>query len=67
MPMKTPLTGDNIDVSAACAIPFSPYCEGVVTRIRNVSEYMLLLALCLVYIVLCIVVTDLGLVFTYLY
>ena len=48
MPAKTPLTSGNIDVPAACAIPFRPYCGGVVTRTRNVSEYMLVLALCLV-------------------
>ena len=45
---KTPLTGDKIDAPAACAVPFRPYCGGVVTRTRNVSEYMLVLALCLV-------------------
>jgi len=28
--------------------PFRPYCAGVATRTRNVSEYMLVLALCLV-------------------
>jgi len=48
-PAKTPLAGDKIDAPAACAVPFRPYCEGVVTRTRNVSEYMLVLALCLVY------------------
>jgi len=46
MPAKTPLAGDKIDVPAACAVPFRPYCGGVVTRMRNVSEYMLVLALC---------------------
>jgi len=30
------------------AVPFRPYCGGFVTRTRNVSEYMLVLALCLV-------------------
>ena len=45
---KTPLTGDKIDAPAACAVPFRPYCGGVVTRTQNVSEYMLVLALCLV-------------------
>jgi len=45
---KTPLTGDKIDEPAACAVPFRPYCGGVVTRTQNVSEYMLALALCLV-------------------
>jgi len=48
MPAKTPLTGDNMDAPAACAVPFSPYCGGVVTRARNVSEYMLVPPLCLV-------------------
>ena len=48
MPTKTPLAGDKIDAPAACAVPFCPYCGGVVTRTRNVSEYMLVLALCLV-------------------
>jgi len=48
MPAKTPLAGDKIDAPAACAIPFRPYCGCVATRTRNVSEYMLVLALCLV-------------------
>ena len=48
VPSKTPLAGDKIDAPAACAFPFRPYCGGVVTRTRNVSEYMLVLALCLV-------------------
>jgi len=48
MPAKTPLTGDNMDAPAACAVPFRPYSVGVVTRTQNVSEYMLVLALCLV-------------------
>jgi len=48
MPAKTPLAGDKIDAPAACAVPFRPYCGGVVTRTRNVSEYMPVLALCLV-------------------
>jgi len=47
---KSPLAGDKIDAPAACAVPFRPYCGGVVTRTRNVSEYMLVLALCLVHI-----------------
>ena len=51
MPAKTPLAGDKIDASAACVVPFRPYCGDVVTRTRNVSEYMLVLALCLVIIV----------------
>jgi len=45
---KTPLAGDKIDACAACAVPFHPYCGGVITRMRNVSEYMLVLALYLV-------------------
>jgi len=45
----TPLAGDNIDAPAACAFPFRPYCGGVVTWMRNVSQYMLVFALCLVY------------------
>jgi len=49
MPAKTPLAGDNIGAPAACAIPFHPYCGGVVTRTPNVSEYMLVLTLCLVF------------------
>ena len=48
MPAKTPLAGDKIDAPAVCAVPFRPYCGGVATRTRNVSEYMLVLALCLV-------------------
>ena len=48
MPVKTPLASDKIDAPAACAVPFRPYCESVLTRTRNVSEYMLVLALCLV-------------------
>ena len=51
MPAKTPLVGDKIDAPAACAIPFRPYCGVVVTRTRNVREYMFVLALCLVWIV----------------
>ena len=63
MPAKTPLAGDKIDAPAACAVPFRPYCGGVVTRTRNVSEYMLVLALCLVSlshptIFLCLVAYD---------
>jgi len=45
MPAKTPLAGDKIGAPAACAVPFRPYCGGVITRARNVSEYMLVLAL----------------------
>jgi len=54
MPAMTPLASDKIDAPAACATlsakrPFlCPYCGGVVTRTRNVSEYMLVLVLCLV-------------------
>jgi len=47
---KTPFVCDKIDAAAACAIPFRPYCGGVVTRTHNVSEYMLVVALCLVII-----------------
>jgi len=36
------------DVICSEAVPFRPYCAGVATRTRNVSEYMLVLALCLV-------------------
>jgi len=38
---------DKMDTPAACAVPFRPHCGGVVERTRNVSEYMLVLALCL--------------------
>jgi len=48
MPAKTPLAGNKIDAPAVCAVPFRPYCGGVVMRTRNVSEYMLVLTLCLV-------------------
>ena len=41
MPAKTPLASANTDTPAACAVPFRPYCGGVVTRTRNGSEYML--------------------------
>jgi len=44
----TPLAGDKIDAPAACAVAFRPYCRDVITRTRNVSEYMLVLTLCLV-------------------
>ena len=43
MPAKTPLAGDKINAPAACAVPFSSILRGVVTRTRNVSEYMLVL------------------------
>ena len=36
------------DVMCNEAVPFRPYCAGVATRTRNVSEYMLVLTLCLV-------------------
>ena len=36
------------DVICNEAVLFRPYCGGVVTRTRNASEYMLVLALCLV-------------------
>jgi len=48
MPAKTPLAGDKINTPAAGAVPFRPYCRGAVTRTRNVCEYMLEFALCLV-------------------
>jgi len=51
MPAKSPLAGDKIGATAACAVLFCPYCGGVVTRARNVSEYMIVLALCLVFMV----------------
>jgi len=35
-----------------CAVPFHPYCGGVVMRTQNVSEYMLVLVLCLVIIII---------------
>ena len=41
---------DKIDAPAACALPFRLYCGGIVTRTRNVTEYMLVLALCLVHL-----------------
>jgi len=39
------------DIGCNEAIPFRPYCGGVVTRMRNISEYMLVLALCVVVVV----------------
>ena len=36
------------------AVPFRPYCGGVVTQTRNLGEYMLVLALCIV----CFTVVD---------
>ena len=45
------LAGNKIDAPAACAVPFCPYCGGVVIRTRNVSECMVGLALCLVIII----------------
>ena len=57
MPAKTPLASDNAccvrDVICNEAAPFRPYCWGVVTRTRNVSEYMLVLALCPVIFLSC--------------
>ena len=57
MPAKTPLASDKIDGPAACAtlsattpFHFVHTAGGVVTRMRNVSEYTLVLALCLVFI-----------------
>jgi len=48
MPVKTLLASNKIDAPAVCAISFCPYCGGVVKRTRNVSEYMLVLGVCLV-------------------
>ena len=55
MPAKTPLTSNKIDAPAVCAtlsattpFHFVHTAGDVVTRTRNVSEYMLVLALCLV-------------------
>ena len=45
---QTTLAANKIDAPAACALPFRLYCGGIVTRTRNVTEYMLVLALCLV-------------------
>ena len=42
------------DVICNEVVPFRPCCGGVVTRTRNVSEYMLVLALCLVEFCICI-------------
>ena len=50
---KTPLTGDEINAPAACAVSFRPYCGGVVPRTQNVSEYMLVFTLCLLCLGLC--------------
>jgi len=58
MPAKTSLASDKIDTSVACVtlsattpLHFVHTAGGVLTRTRNVSEYMLVLALCLVSIV----------------
>jgi len=50
MPAKTPLAEDNIHAPAACTVPFRPYCgvRGCCNAKRNVSKYMLVLAICLV-------------------
>jgi len=48
MQAKTPLAGDKMDAPAACAVRFRPHFRDVVTRTSNVSEYMLVLTLCLV-------------------
>ena len=45
-------SGNPPDVICNEAVPFRPYCAGVATRTRNVSEYMLVLALCLVFSVI---------------
>jgi len=47
VPRTTHAGEDSPRQPAACAVPFRPYCGGVVARTRNVSEYMLVLALCL--------------------
>jgi len=62
MPAKTPFVGDKIDVPAACTVPFHPYCRGVVMRTRNVSEYMLVIALCLIILCcsICVLVVNVG-------
>jgi len=56
MPAKTPLASDNAccvcDVICNEAVSFRLYCGGAVTRTRNVSECMLVLALCLVLMLL---------------
>jgi len=55
MPAKTSLANDKIDMPAACVtlsatMPFHfvHTAGGVVMRTRNVTEYMLVLAVCLV-------------------
>ena len=50
MPAKPPLAGNKIDASAVCTVQFCPYCGGVVTQTQNVSDYMLVLTLCRVYV-----------------
>jgi len=45
---EDPLAGNKTNTPAARDVPFHPYCGGVVMRMQNVSEYMLVLALCLV-------------------
>jgi len=45
------------DVICDEAVPFRPYCGGVITRTRNVSEYMLVLALPIV-IIICRTTTN---------
>jgi len=50
MPAKTPLASDKMNAPAVCTVPFRFHCGGIVTRMQNVSEYMLVLTLCLVYI-----------------
>ena len=59
MSAKTPLASDKIDAPVACAIPFRPYCGDVVMRTRNVSEYMLVLSVCLVLVL--VTVTEMSL------
>ena len=50
---EDPLTGDNMDAPAACVSSILSILRGVLTRARNVSEYMIVLALCLVMAALC--------------
>ena len=52
MPAKTSLASDKVDAASAYAVPFRPYSGDVGTRTRNVSEYMRVLTLCLVFLAL---------------
>jgi len=55
---QRPLAGDKMDAPTACAVPFRPYSGGVVTRTQNVSEYMLVLALCVFIFATVLTVVD---------